>query len=248
MPRRLTEQYTLLASVSKWTVYASVVGILTGASTALFLDALKWMTFVFTSVPSYFLLLPFTLLVSKLLVVWLAPDAEGHGTEKVIAAIHQRMGRIPLMVVPVKLVATVITLAGGGSAGKGTRRQIGAGLSSAFASLVRMEDADRRKLAICGVSAGFAAIFGTPIAGSLFGLEVLFLGQILYEALFPSFVAGMTAFYVAHMLGATYFYGTIKELPAFNEGAMLKMIVLGGMVRPRGVLTDRRAGPCTPRD
>ena len=228
MPRRLTEQYTLLASVSKWTVYASVVGILTGASTALFLDALKWMTHVFTSVPSYFLLLPFTLLVSKLLVVWLAPDAEGHGTEKVIAAIHQRMGRIPLMVVPVKLVATVITLAGGGSAGKeGPAAQIGAGLSSAFASLVRMGDADRRKLAICGVSAGFAAIFGTPIAGSLFGLEVLFLGQILYEALFPSFVAGLTAFYVAHMLGATYFYGTIKALPAFNEGAMLKMIVLG---------------------
>jgi H+/Cl- antiporter ClcA len=79
--------------------------------------------------PYYYFSLPLSLLFSSMLVKWLAPDAAGHGTEKVIEAVHKRMEKIPLQVVPVKLVATVITLASGGSAGKeGPCAQIGAGI------------------------------------------------------------------------------------------------------------------------
>ena len=71
------------------------------------------------------------------MIKYLAPGAEGHGTEKVIEAVHKQSGRIKPMVVPIKLIATVITLAFGGSAGKeGPCAQIGAGLASIFASLV----------------------------------------------------------------------------------------------------------------
>ncbi|MGA2191841.1 MAG: chloride channel protein [Nitrospirota bacterium] len=228
MKKHFAEQSTLFISIAKWTAYASVVGVMAGASTAAFIRILQWATSLFTSHGYYFLLLPVTLFISSMLVNKLAPQAEGHGTEKVIEAIHTKMGRIPLMVVPVKLVATVITLASGGSAGKeGPAAQIGSGLASGFASLIRLGDIDRRKLVICGVSAGFASIFGTPIAGALFGVEVLFLGQMLYDVLFPSFVAGITGYLVAHALGVRYFGHVIQNVPPLSEMVFLQSILLG---------------------
>lgn len=228
MPKRLLEQATLFVSLTKWTIYASIVGVLVGVSTTVFLKALAWTTSLFSVHPHYFLLLPFTLFLSSTLVHGFAPDAAGHGTERVIAAVHERMGKIPLAVVPVKLLATVLTLASGGSAGKeGPCAQIGAGLASGFGSLLRINDIDRRKLVICGISAGFATVFGTPIAGALFGVEVLFLGQLLYDVLFPAFVAGIIGYHVSHALGVQYFHHTIRFVPQFSEWIFLKTILCG---------------------
>ena len=228
MKRKFVEQITLLASVIKWTCYASVVGALVGLGTALFLLSLTWATTQFSRIPGYYLELPSTLVVCSLLVAWLAPEAAGHGTEKVIEAVHERMGKIPLLVVPVKLVATVLTIAAGGSAGKeGPCAQIGAGLASGFASLLRLEDIDRRKLVICGISAGFATVFGTPIAGALFGVEVLVLGQMMYEVLFPSFVAGIVGFHVASQLGVTYPHFIAKVFPSITGWSFAEMLMLG---------------------
>lgn len=228
MRKNYLEQLTLLASIVKWTCYASAVGALVGLGTASFLRSLAWASGQFARVPDYYLLLPLTLVLSSVLVARLAPEAAGHGTEKVIEAVHQRMGRIPLLVVPVKLVATVLTLAGGGSAGKeGPCAQIGAGLASGFASLLRLNDVDRRKLVICGISAGFATVFGTPIAGALFGVEVLVLGQIFYDVLFPSFVAGIVGFHVASRLGVSYPALSAKVVPVLTGWSFTEMIMLG---------------------
>jgi H+/Cl- antiporter ClcA len=228
MQRRFLEQLTLLISVIKWTCYASIVGILVGFGTAVFLKTLGWTSGQFAAIPDYYLFLPLTLVVCSVIVTWLAPEAAGHGTEKVIEAVHQRMGKIPLMVVPVKLVATVITLAGGGSAGKeGPCAQIGAGLASAFGSLLRLEGVDRRKLVICGISAGFATVFGTPIAGALFGVEVLVLGVVMYDVLFPSFVAGIVGFHVATLLGVNYSSVTAKIIPPLTGWSFAEMLMLG---------------------
>lgn len=228
MQPRFTEQVTLVASVTKWALYATVVGTLVGSGTAGFLWCLNHASAGFSSFPHHYLSLPLTLLFSSMIVRWLAPDAAGHGTEKVIEAVHQRMGRIALKVVPVKLVATVITLASGGSAGKeGPCAQIGAGLASGFADLLRLEDVDRRKLVICGISAGFASVFGTPIAGALFGIEVLVLGQMMYEVLFPSFVAGIVGYHVAASLGVSYAPNTACFLPKMSEWSLFEMLLLG---------------------
>jgi H+/Cl- antiporter ClcA len=228
MKNKFYEQLTLLASVIKWTCYASIVGVLVGFGTAAFLRTLAWASAQISSIPDYFLILPVTLVLSYALVAWLAPDAAGHGTEKVIEAIHLRMGKIPLMVVPVKLVATVITIAGGGSAGKeGPCAQIGAGLASGFASLLRLDDVDRRKLVICGISAGFATVFGTPVAGALFGVEVLVLGHMFYDVLFPSFVAGIIGFHAASLLGVSYPHMVAKVIPLVTSWSFAEMIMLG---------------------
>ena len=153
-----------------------------------------------------FFLLPVGLFLSVVLTKYLAPDAEGHGTEKVIEAVHKHSGKINAAVVPVKIIATIITLASGGSAGKeGPCAQIGAGLSSIFADLFRFNESERKKLVICGISGGFAAVFGTPIAGAIFGVEVLFAGSILYDVLLPSFISGIMAYQVSKSLGSLIF-------------------------------------------
>jgi H+/Cl- antiporter ClcA len=156
--------------------------------------------------------------LSVVIIDRFAPDAKGHGTEKVIEAIHKRAGRINPAVVPIKLIATIVTIACGGSAGKeGPCAQIGAGLSSIIATIFKFDDNDRRKLVICGISAGFAAVFGTPIAGAIFGVEVLFVGALLYDVLLPSFVAGIVGYQVSAGLGITYFHGTIDFAPVFSS-------------------------------
>ncbi|MEW5826047.1 MAG: chloride channel protein [Candidatus Bipolaricaulota bacterium] len=226
--RKLTEQTVLFVSVVKWFLLASVVGGLVGSSTALFLRLLDLATGAVGRLPLHVLALPFALFASAALVHYLAPEAKGHGTEKVIEAVHQRSGRIPLQVVPVKLAATVITLAAGGSAGKeGPCAQIGAGLASAFADLLRFDAEDRKKLVVCGISAGFAAVFGTPIAGSIFGVEVLFVGGMMYGVLLPSFVAGITAHQVAAALGTSYVRTAVHDLPPFSEPLLLTVLAAG---------------------
>ena len=228
MKRRVKEETVLFISVIKWVFLASIIGVIVGLSTTIFLKALNWSLAFTHQQPFYFILLPLGLFLSAVLTKYLAPDAEGHGTEKVIEAVHKRFGKINVMVVPVKLVATIITLASGGSAGKeGPCAQIGAGLSSVFADLFRFNDAERRKLVICGISAGFAAVFGTPIAGAIFGVEVLFAGSILYEVLLPSFISGIMAYQVSSHFGVTYFYNPLKFTYVFTEFFFLKVILIG---------------------
>ncbi len=224
------EEMAIFSSIVKWTGYASIVGILVGAGTSVFLGLLDFATQKITQYPLYYIILPLSLLATSGLILWLAPEAAGHGTEKVIEAIHQRMGKIPFAVVPVKLFATVITIATGGSAGKeGPSAQIGAGLASAFADFLKVDDTDRRKLVICGISAGFATVFGTPIAGALFGIEVLVVGQIFSEVLFPSVVAGIIGYNVALALGIKYSITSAccVVAPHLTEWSFVRMIMLG---------------------
>jgi len=228
MRRTITEGSIIFVSVAKWLFMASLVGVLVGASTTVFIKLLAWSGQLAVHHKYYFLFLPAALMVSVLLVKYLAPDAKGHGTEKVIEAIHQNSGRIKIAVIPVKLIATIITLAFGGSAGKeGPCAQIGAGLASTLAGILKFNDADRKKIVICGISAGFASVFGTPISGAIFGVEVLFAGAIVYDVLLPSFVAGITAHQVAQALGLTYFYHPLQLVPVFSETFFLKVVIAG---------------------
>jgi len=218
----------MFASVLKWFVLATLTGAIVGLSTTVFLKALAWSINIAEGHEFFFLLLPVAFVISIVLIKWLAPDAEGHGTEKVIEAIHTKSGRIKAAVVPVKLVATIVTLACGGSAGKeGPCAQIGAGLASLFADLLRLSDHDRKKIVICGISAGFASVFGTPIAGSIFGVEVLFVGSMLYEVLLPSFIAGVTAYEISSTFGIQYFKHSVSVVPVFTETFFIEVALAG---------------------
>ena len=228
MRKSFTESTVLFLSIIKWVFLATIAGVIVGGAVSIFLKLLNWSTELGSHFSGYYFFLPVSLFVSSLLVKYLAPDAEGHGTEKVIEAIHKRAGKIPALVVPVKLVATIITLATGGSAGKeGPCAQIGAGLTSMFSDLLRFDEHDRKKMVICGISAGFASVFGTPIAGSIFGVEVLFVGAMMYDVLLPSFIAGITAYQISSSLGITYFHHQVTVAPVFSEAFLIKVMLAG---------------------
>jgi H+/Cl- antiporter ClcA len=196
--RWYTEHTALLISTVKWAMLGAAAGICVGLGTRVFLWALArsadWAKLLAPGRLQVFIFLPLALPLCVWIIRTFAADAKGHGTEAVIAAVHQRAGRVDWLVAPVKLSATVVTLAFGGSVGKeGPAAQIGAALTSLFADILRLRDEDRRRLVICGISAGFAAVFGTPVSGALFGIEVLYLGRIDYTVIFPALVAGIVA-------------------------------------------------------
>ena len=114
MKRRLKEESVIFISIVKWLVLASIIGLLVGLATTAFLKVLDWSTAYVGGYGYYFLALPVVMFLSAAIIKYLAPDAEGHGTEKVIEAVHKRSGKIKLAVIPVKIVATVMTLAFGG--------------------------------------------------------------------------------------------------------------------------------------
>ena len=231
--KKFFEQSFLLLTVTRWVFLAVFIGIIVGASTAVFLKSLNWSVSEASRHYWYFLLMPLGFLASSLLVK-MSPEAKGHGTEKVIEAIHKNDSKINASVVPVKLLATVITIASGGSAGKeGPCAQIGAALASVFARIFHFDSHDRRKLVICGISAGFASVFGTPIAGAIFGVEVLFVGGMLYDVLLPSIIAGIVSFRVTEALGVAYSYYVFEAVPVFGKLLFVQVILAGaffGMV------------------
>src|SRR5215467_10976394 len=223
--RWYTEHTALLISTLKWAALGAGAGLCVGLGTRVFLWSLGWSGGVVRAavpgnVPVY-VLLPVALPACVWIIRTFAADARGHGTEAVIAAVHERSGRVDWLVAPVKLLATVLTLAAGGSVGKeGPAAQIGAALTSLFADILRLRDEDRRRLVICGISAGFAAVFGTPVSGALFGIEVLYLGRIDYSVIFPALVAGI----VGHL--ACGVQPPFPVLPAGSDLSQVRTILV----------------------
>jgi len=239
MKNHTIEQFSIFISVTKWLILSSVVGIIIGASVTLFLKILQFSEENQSLLPfKHYYLLPFALVLTVWLVKKFAPDAHGHGTEKVIEAVHKKSGKIDLAVIPVKLLATVLTIFSGGSVGKeGPGAQIGAGMSSFVSDIFRFSEGDRKTLVICGIGAGFASVFGTPIAGAVFGVEVLIVGLIRYDVLLPSFIAGFAAFSTAQFLGIEYTYFNIHFHQQIGLDFILIMqVVLAGIFF--GVISD----------
>jgi CIC family chloride channel protein len=114
-------------------------------------------------------------LLVGILTTWLAPEAEGHGTDAVVRAFHRSAGALRARVAPVKLVASALTIGSGGAAGReGPIALIAAAVGSWYATITRRGDAERRLLLLIGAAAGLSAIFRSPIGAALFVIEVLY--------------------------------------------------------------------------
>lgn len=221
--------------LAKWLLLGSIIGIISGVGAIVLSYAINIATsFFLTRFVGYlppeargdgvtqltpithlwFLPVVTTLggLISGLLVFTFSPDAEGHGTDAVIDAIHHKDGKIDFRVPLVKLVASAITIGTGGSSGReGPVAQIGAGLSSVLGRLFHLSPEDRRIAVNIGMGAGIGAIFKAPLGGALLAAEILYLRDIEIEVFIPAIIASTIGYTVySFFFGFTPIFGNLQ--------------------------------------
>ena len=203
----------------RWPLLSIAVGVVSGLGAILFEELLRYALYHFLHLPTgfmeplkgteaaavavlgttrswLFLVIPaLGGLVSGLLVYFIAPEAEGHGTDAMIEAFHRRGGYIRKRVPLVKILASAITIGSGGSAGKeGPIAQIGAGFGSFLATILKLKPRDRRILVLAGAAGGIGAIFHAPLGAALFAPEVLYREtEFEFEAILPCIVSSIVA-------------------------------------------------------
>lgn len=231
MPRlRLAEPLVMLATVVQWLVLSIFTGAVVGVGCTIFLRALFATAGRAYAAPLWLqmLLLPIGGLANGLLLHYGYRLRHSTFVDNAIVAVNEQQGKMPFRSMWIKPVAALITLGCGGSGGKeGPCSHIGASLAAAVGRSLRLNKEMRKRLLACGVSAGFASVFGTPIAGAIYGVEMLAIGRIRHDFLFPGIVAGVTAFEVSQYLGVPYPQYHVAFVGSFTELLFLKTVMIG---------------------
>lgn len=187
------EQFAIAYHLIRWTILAIPVSIVTGSLVALFLWLLDKATHTRLQHEWLLYLLPLAGIGIYFLYKQLGKNAE-KGNNLIMEEIHQPGGGIPARMAPLVLLTTVVTHLFGGSAGReGTAVQIGGSMANMLGRWMKLTEKDLRVLLMTGIAAGFGAVFGTPLAGAVFALEVLAIGVIRYDALLPCLIAAVFA-------------------------------------------------------
>ncbi len=232
-PNRLPDQLLALVELARWVPIAALVGLLAGSASALLLVSLNYATRLREGhVWLVLLLAPAGGLVG-LLYQRLGASVEA-GNNLILDEIHAETSAprttIPVRMTPLILLGTFLTHLFGGSAGReGTAIQTGASLADQLAKPLRMSPHDRRILLMAGVSAGFGSVFGTPLAGAVFGLEVLAIGRLSYEAIAPCFLAAFLGDLVTHAWGVRHTVYPVTSVPPLGLGGVACAMLAGAV-------------------
>ncbi|WP_018616780.1 voltage-gated chloride channel family protein [Segetibacter koreensis] len=230
------EQVKIARHLIYWTLLIVPVSISIGSLVALFL----WLLDFATTTRWQHLWLIFLLPLAGLLITFFykryGKNSEA-GNNLIMDEIHKPGGGIPTRMTPLVLFSTIITHLFGGSAGReGTAVQMGGSIASLFSKWYRLKHREKRILLMCGMAAGFGAVFGTPIAGAIFAMEVLAIGRIKYDALIPCFIASIladitcVAFGIHHTQYSILFIRDSTQWTrfiSFDLWLLLKIIVAG---------------------
>lgn len=202
--------------------FSIIIGVITGVLDFIFSLGLNYASefrILFFPYPLFFL--PFIgLLICYLYKKYGKNSSKGMGL--VFHSTTEKEDLIPKRLIPFVVISTWLTHLFGGSAGReGVAVQIGATASNTLFSFIRkhssMDISELKPILIsCGIAAGFSGLFGTPIAATIFSIEVLKIGILEYKALFPVLVSSYTAFLVSNFLGINHFHFIIKDIPEFN--------------------------------
>ncbi|QKR00177.1 chloride channel protein [Metallosphaera tengchongensis] len=236
----------------KWFILGIVLGVIAGLAAVLFYLLLRitedififqflGMTYprpvgeggslIFKFQPGRYFLIPVSLaiggLISGFLVYTFAPEAEGHGTDAAIKAFHYLQGKVRWRVIPIKILASAITIGSGGSAGReGPTAQFASGVGSMVSDLLKLSPEDRRRAVAVGIGAGIGTIFKTPIGGALLAAEILYKRDIEPEIIYPALIAsavGYTIFGITFGFTPVFGYYT----GAFNPLRLPLFAILG---------------------
>lgn len=223
----------------RWTLIIIPVAIVIGSMVALFLWLLSCATHFRFAHTWLLYLLPLAGIAIYFLYKWYGAATE-RGNNLIIDEIHQPGAGVPKRMAPLILITTVITHLFGGSAGReGTAVQIGGSLANLLGSWFKLKDADKQVVLTAGVAAGFGAVFGTPLTGTVFALEVLAVGRIQYNALLPCLIGALigdltvSAWGIHHTLYHISFVSTGQDIYthhiALNLWLLVKVIVASAL-------------------
>lgn len=210
-----------------WCSLGALIGALAGVASTLFLHSVDW-AISFRREHSWMI---FFLPLVGFLVAWFykiyGREVE-RGNNLIIDEIHEPKKTLPFRMVPMIFFGAVISHLFGASVGReGAAVQMGAGISDQFAKYLDRFFKNRRLILMMGMSAGFSSIFGTPIAGAIFGFEVLFIGTLVYDSLMPCLVAAISGYYTALLLGVVHPQYLFIEVPQVSIPGILSAVVAG---------------------
>lgn len=221
------EQVELTVHLVRWIVLGAASGALAGVAGYVFLEGLDRVTDFRLEHRGIILLLPVAGLVIGLLYHYLGGRA-GEGNALLLDEIHEPTTWVPRRMAPLVLVGTWGTHLFGGSGGReGVALQMSGSLTDALARVLRLGPADRRLLLAAALGGGFGAVFGVPLAGAVFALEVQSIGRVRYEALVPALTASLVGDRVVRALG--YHHSALRPLTAEVDLALLGKIALAGL-------------------
>ncbi|WP_255484139.1 voltage-gated chloride channel family protein [Granulicella sp. 5B5] len=225
--RSNSEQLSLLIELGRWIPVSALVGVLAGSASALLLVSLEFATKVREAHPWMILLLAPVGGVVGMLYKHLGASVEA-GNNLILDQVHDPTKTIPLRMTPLILLGTFLTHLFGGSAGReGTAIQTGASLADQLARPFRMAAHDRRILLMAGISAGFGSVFGVPMAGAVFGIEVLAIGKLNYDAIAPCFLASFVGDMVTRAWGVHHTLYVVSDTPPMTVERLLLSMLAG---------------------
>lgn len=252
--RRVATQWIESAQYTqKWLALGVAIGVIAGLGAVIFYNALRLASWFFLRVlagytePTPFgegnqlgsqhfthpylipLITAVGALLGSILVTRFAPDAEGHGTDAAIAAVHHNPRGIRFRTVLVKIAASALTIGSGGSGGReGPTGQISAGFGSFLARFFDLSPSDGRIAVSAGIGSGIGAIFGAPLAGAILATEIMYRDDFEVEALLPSFIASIAAYGVWGTLeGFGPLFGFVHNYHLANATQFFWFAVLG---------------------
>jgi H+/Cl- antiporter ClcA len=227
----LVDQLRIVVHLVRWVILGSVSGVLAGLSSAAFLVTLNWATDTRLDNPGLLYLLPVAGLVIGCAYRYIGGRSAG-GNVLIIEEIHEPTDWIPRRMAPLVYAGTVVTQLFGGSAGReGTAIQMSGSLTDWFSRSVRLDRVDRRMMLIAAIGGGFGAVFGVPIAGCVFALEVQAVGRMRYDALVPALAASLVGDLVVRGLGVKHLHlphvGAVDLTPLLIGKFVLAGLVFG---------------------